>query len=116
MKNTKPKRDANEGSDIMKRAAAKGSTAAKEALVASVEESIPAPEGESVAAHRQLGAIITAATGIYADMLYTIVDTYKANPALAKHQAVLAAGILQDLVAQPLLDVGAIADGTYKPD
>jgi hypothetical protein len=98
------KSEVDEGAMRMRAAADKATAAMKTALIKVIEDMLPEDENPRNAA-RQIGTIITACSMLYGDMLGTIAKS--GNMA----EAVLAAGMVQNFVAEPLQTVANVAGG-----
>lgn len=112
---TSAKKKIEDGATAMRQAAELAVERAKDAMLHSLEVSLP-EDASPKNPQRQLGALITAATGLYADMLTTIItmhDKY-GDAGNGKAEATLAVGCVKKLVAEPLMKVGEIADGIYR--
>ena len=96
-----------EGAIIMQDVAERAVRAAKKAMLDEIEKAIPEGDGPRNGG-RQMGAGITAATMLYANML----DTFAQHG--GRGEAILIAGLLKTLVAEPLTDVATKAGGKCR--
>jgi hypothetical protein len=99
----KPSKKNFDGAERMQQVAAKIIEAMKNVAVDIVAKELPEAEDPHNEA-RQVGALVTAITGLYADMLETTVASD--GPAEAR----LVADMLRTLVAEPLQRVAKLAD------
>ena len=83
----------------MRVAASDAAAAGKQAMVKVAEEAFP--EECKTGGHRQIGAMITAASIIYADMVKACVNSG------SKREAALVAGMLETMIAEPLKELAA---------
>jgi len=97
----------DEGAVVMRAAAAKAVNAAKAVMLDEIQRALP-EDANPRNGGRQIGAMITACTMLYADML----DTFSEHG--GKGEATLIAGMLKTLVEGPLLAVAKVAGGTAK--
>lgn len=91
-----------DGGEMMFDAAQKAANEAKDLMVKIMEKELP--EGDDPHnAGRQVGALITAATMVYAKMLETCIKCG------GKAEAVVVCGLVQTLLASPLGEVAQMA-------
>lgn len=96
---------AAEGAMVMKGAADKAAQVAKDVMIREIEKALPEDANPRNAA-RQVGAMITACSIIYADML----DTFVKHG--GKVEAVLIAGMVKTMIAEHLVAVAKNAGGS----
>jgi hypothetical protein len=96
-----------EGAIIMQDVAERAVRAAKQAMLDEIERSIP-EDGGPRNGGRQMGAAITASTMLYANML----DTFAQHG--GRGEAILIAGLLKSLVAEPLTNLATKAGGKCR--
>lgn len=94
------------GAIAMRAAAEKAVDAAKATLLREIEQALP-EDANPRNASRQVGAMITACSMIYADMLGTFVKHG------GKGEAVLIAGLLQNMIAEHLVAIGHKLDRQF---
>jgi hypothetical protein len=93
--------NSDEAAVAMREAAERGAAAGKRSMIAEVERVLPDNDPKNAA--RQIGAMITAVSMMYGDMLKACVNSEE------QVQAVLVAGMLHNYIAEPLAKLAEIA-------
>jgi hypothetical protein len=92
----------------IQKASLEGLVAAKDAMIEAIEKALPEDDRDGEG-YDHFGALITATTMIYADMLRSVVELHSGYD--CKKQASLIVGLTKSVLAEPLMKVARIADG-----